>query len=297
MSQKLLKENEPLLIDEGLTQFIIPSPDKYNTDDPTESWRKYYIDEKQKMAQWGKRGNPYWFTVLTQNTAHENNQENKKILQVKKGTKTKAKEKFKDAQKYLAWAKSYASQFESVTNRLQNHDDVPLTMNKNISRAAINSVSSSYYAAAYAVKSLLILYKAPMTFVAPYAIPSSIEEGIIKLKKHDSTVYNALLKHLTNAKYLDALYYTIRRYLKENAHYSGALIYLEDNPDAFFLDALRSALVLFQRSRFIHEMEVLYVSEYLDKQIKIDLLTYADCVKLSINTANDIFASVDNFVY
>ena len=48
----------------GLTPFALAMPIEYKTDDPVESYRKYYMSqEKQKIATWKKaRAKPEWYT-------------------------------------------------------------------------------------------------------------------------------------------------------------------------------------------------------------------------------------------
>jgi hypothetical protein len=47
----------------GLTPFALAMPDKYKSDDPVKSYRKYYMsEEKQKIASWNKnRNKPKWY--------------------------------------------------------------------------------------------------------------------------------------------------------------------------------------------------------------------------------------------
>jgi hypothetical protein len=51
----------------GLTPFALAMPDEYKTDDPVESYRRYYMSpEKQKIATWLKRREkPDWYIVDT----------------------------------------------------------------------------------------------------------------------------------------------------------------------------------------------------------------------------------------
>ena len=72
MMAMLLKENMPsddAFEEKELTPFALAMPDKYKSEDPVESYRKYYMsDEKQKIASWKKgREKPYWYgdTPLT----------------------------------------------------------------------------------------------------------------------------------------------------------------------------------------------------------------------------------------
>lgn len=60
-----LKQNAPLpeeFPQQGLTPFALAMPDEYKTDDPVESYRRYYQSEaKQKIASWKKREQPEWY--------------------------------------------------------------------------------------------------------------------------------------------------------------------------------------------------------------------------------------------
>jgi len=48
----------------GLTPFALAMPDECKSDDPIESYRKYYQSEaKQKLASWKKRGKPDWYEI------------------------------------------------------------------------------------------------------------------------------------------------------------------------------------------------------------------------------------------
>ena len=47
--------------DNKLTPFVLAMPNEYKTNDPTESYRNYYINEKKEFAKW-KNGNiPWWW--------------------------------------------------------------------------------------------------------------------------------------------------------------------------------------------------------------------------------------------
>ena len=60
-------KNKPDIPKLGLTKFYLAMPDQYKTDDVVESYRKYYINEKQrdKSGKWmmfyTKRDIPKWF--------------------------------------------------------------------------------------------------------------------------------------------------------------------------------------------------------------------------------------------
>lgn len=47
----------------GLTKFALAMPDEYKSDDPVESYRRYYMSpEKQEIASWNKRREkPDWY--------------------------------------------------------------------------------------------------------------------------------------------------------------------------------------------------------------------------------------------
>jgi hypothetical protein len=49
----------------GLTPFALAMPTACKSEDPIESYRKYYqTSEKQKLASWKKRGKPEWYEKL-----------------------------------------------------------------------------------------------------------------------------------------------------------------------------------------------------------------------------------------
>tara|TARA_R110000803_G_scaffold74903_5_gene139126 strand:+ start:3593 stop:4066 length:474 start_codon:yes stop_codon:yes gene_type:complete len=57
-------ENKPNLLENGdLTPFALAMPEDYKTDDPVESYRRYYILDKPHIADWKKRDKPEWFTI------------------------------------------------------------------------------------------------------------------------------------------------------------------------------------------------------------------------------------------
>ncbi len=58
-----LRLNEPNLPDIELTRFQLLMPSEYKSDDPIESYRKYYIADKTRIAKWTRREKPYWFIV------------------------------------------------------------------------------------------------------------------------------------------------------------------------------------------------------------------------------------------
>ncbi|VYU47368.1 hypothetical protein [Clostridium paraputrificum] len=53
--------NPPLPILGKITKPYQAMPSKYKQDDYVQAYRDYYIGEKQHIADWGKRGMPYWF--------------------------------------------------------------------------------------------------------------------------------------------------------------------------------------------------------------------------------------------
>lgn len=53
--------NVPKLDKLGLTEFPLAMPDEYKTDDPVESYRNYYLNDKRHLASWEKRGQPDWY--------------------------------------------------------------------------------------------------------------------------------------------------------------------------------------------------------------------------------------------
>jgi hypothetical protein len=70
MIAMILKENMPnddLFEEKGLTPFALAMPVEYKSDNPVESYRKYYMsEEKQKIASWKKgREKPSWYNVST----------------------------------------------------------------------------------------------------------------------------------------------------------------------------------------------------------------------------------------
>lgn len=55
--------NKPNINEIGnITQFVLAMPDEYKIGDAVNSYRKYYIKEKQSIALWKNREIPYWFT-------------------------------------------------------------------------------------------------------------------------------------------------------------------------------------------------------------------------------------------
>jgi hypothetical protein len=53
------------MIPEGpLTNYALAMPDKYKTNDPVQSYRTYYLNDKKSFAKWNKLNNtPYWWNV------------------------------------------------------------------------------------------------------------------------------------------------------------------------------------------------------------------------------------------
>jgi len=52
---------KPNLPDIGLTKIALAMPDKYKSDDPVQSYREYYKNEKRHIAVWSKRNKPDWW--------------------------------------------------------------------------------------------------------------------------------------------------------------------------------------------------------------------------------------------
>jgi hypothetical protein len=44
-----------------ITTPALAMPDQYKTSCPVESYRNYYINEKNHIAEWKNRDIPYWF--------------------------------------------------------------------------------------------------------------------------------------------------------------------------------------------------------------------------------------------
>lgn len=53
----------PLIPDLGLTERPQALPDEFKQNDPIQAYRDYYQSRKQHLAQWTKRGKPYWFVL------------------------------------------------------------------------------------------------------------------------------------------------------------------------------------------------------------------------------------------
>ena len=52
------------VIPEGpLADFVLTMPDEYKSDDPVESYRNYYRNEKQKIAKWRHSKTPDWWSA------------------------------------------------------------------------------------------------------------------------------------------------------------------------------------------------------------------------------------------
>jgi hypothetical protein len=55
--------NKPDILDLGLLPFAQAMPDQYKDADPVVAYRKYYINDKARLAKW-KHGNvPAWFVI------------------------------------------------------------------------------------------------------------------------------------------------------------------------------------------------------------------------------------------
>jgi len=52
---------KPRIMNRGMTPFVQAMPDKYKSDDPIEAYRNYYRNDKQHLADWGKRSIPEWW--------------------------------------------------------------------------------------------------------------------------------------------------------------------------------------------------------------------------------------------
>ena len=48
----------------GRTPFAQAMPDEYKSSNPIESYRQYYLGEKQKLLQWTKREAPDWVSCM-----------------------------------------------------------------------------------------------------------------------------------------------------------------------------------------------------------------------------------------
>lgn len=55
-------DNQPPILDFGLTPFAQAMPDQYKDPNPVVAYRKYYIAEKSKIALWRHSDTPTWFT-------------------------------------------------------------------------------------------------------------------------------------------------------------------------------------------------------------------------------------------
>lgn len=54
-------ENLPNIEDKGLTKFVLAMPNQYKCECPVESYRRYYVGEKRKIASYTKRNWPEFF--------------------------------------------------------------------------------------------------------------------------------------------------------------------------------------------------------------------------------------------
>jgi len=50
----------PNILNVGLTEFAQAMPNQYRSSNVVDSYRLYYLKEKQHLFEWGKRGKPYW---------------------------------------------------------------------------------------------------------------------------------------------------------------------------------------------------------------------------------------------
>lgn len=61
-------DNLPDLPELGdITPFALAMPDECKTDDPVESYRKYYMMHKQNIAKWKMRNIPNWYKINLDN--------------------------------------------------------------------------------------------------------------------------------------------------------------------------------------------------------------------------------------
>tara|TARA_R100000544_G_C2222259_1_gene58268 strand:+ start:474 stop:947 length:474 start_codon:yes stop_codon:yes gene_type:complete len=57
-------ENKANLLEKGdLTPFALAMPDEYKSNNPIDSYRRYYMLDKPHIAEWKKRDKPEWFIV------------------------------------------------------------------------------------------------------------------------------------------------------------------------------------------------------------------------------------------
>lgn len=56
--QEWIKRHFP---SKGITDRPLAMPDEYKRDDPVESYRLYYLNEKDEIAEWQKRDSPEWW--------------------------------------------------------------------------------------------------------------------------------------------------------------------------------------------------------------------------------------------
>lgn len=54
----------PDLPNKDMTPFALAMPDKFKTDDPVESYRAYYLEDKKHLLDWGNRGEPSWIKSM-----------------------------------------------------------------------------------------------------------------------------------------------------------------------------------------------------------------------------------------
>lgn len=59
---KFIPNNIPRNI--GITKILLAMPEQYKRDNPIESYRLYYINEKKDFSKWTKRNIPNWFIQL-----------------------------------------------------------------------------------------------------------------------------------------------------------------------------------------------------------------------------------------
>lgn len=58
---EFVETNFPNIPNKGLTPFVLAMPDECKTDNPVDSYRKYYITGKRHIAKWTNREIPPWY--------------------------------------------------------------------------------------------------------------------------------------------------------------------------------------------------------------------------------------------
>lgn len=62
--QTLIDESPLPFPETGLTPFALAMPEQYRSDDPVESYRRYYIQEKLHIATYKRRDRPVWLPTI-----------------------------------------------------------------------------------------------------------------------------------------------------------------------------------------------------------------------------------------